>query len=301
MSNAYFQFTGVLDLVPNTLAKAEEVNAPLQAIEAGFDKLPDPAEAPLKGFAGPTAVGEAVLDVHAARKAYVDALREYVDEQVAQLRIESADLLAALRVVIQEELAGLEDSIDLVDAKASDLLLELAGLRFDANELLLRTSEVNTRVTFIQDSIPITLNAINNVSILVGTLDVKITTLVGAVEAIQTDITNQGLKLIEIETDVADVATDIEDVGDRVDSAKGVAEEVRDNQALLATEVDEARTTLNEIKTDTTDILIALGEEGCCTETLEKLDEANLKLDEIKDFLGVDNPPEDPPDDPPVA
>lgn len=70
--NEYWAF--LEELVPGTLARAEEVNALLRGVETGLTRLPPPVAAPDKGFASPVAVGEPMEPQHAVRKATADAL-----------------------------------------------------------------------------------------------------------------------------------------------------------------------------------------------------------------------------------
>lgn len=73
MSNEYFPTQP--PLVPGSTAKSSDVNDRVDAVEAAFDKLPNPASGK-RGFGEPVPVGEPTEDDHAATKRYVETAAE---------------------------------------------------------------------------------------------------------------------------------------------------------------------------------------------------------------------------------
>lgn len=116
MPNDYFVNPG--DLVPGGLAKARDLNDRTNAVDAAFDKLPDPYSlgGGLKGFTEPVVVGEAVEDNHAVNRLFVEtasaAALAAAQQALADTEQALADTQAQAQLALNRANAAQNSAID---------------------------------------------------------------------------------------------------------------------------------------------------------------------------------------------
>lgn len=128
MPNDYFVNPG--DLVPGGLAKARDLNDRTNAVDAAFDKLPDPYSlgGGLKGFTEPVVVGEAVEDNHAVNRLFVETASAAALAQAQQALADTEQALADTQAQAQLALnranaaqnSAIDTSNDLAAAQATE-------------------------------------------------------------------------------------------------------------------------------------------------------------------------------------
>lgn len=220
--------TPTSNFLPGTIARAEDINEKMDAIEAGFGKLPRPRADARTGFADPLALPDPTDDDHAVPKLWLlnivipiqnnitsiqDALNSLTGNSVTPAEMNAAlnDLNIALSASIALVNSTLTQALADQDSAHADAINAVTQLFYDAIDSVVENLPDYTvefdRITALEDYDVVLVNAINENIDSIGEILIRIGNLELADQTHDSALSAAGLRLNNLDDLVAGILT----------------------------------------------------------------------------------------------